>query len=199
MPIPSLDAIEGVPKSRAKKGRAKATYLRYDPDTGEKVRVTRDDDRYDEWLTATQYRKQKKDEAEDDEGDFSSTGKKFATDVAKDILKDLKKPTRGNRRLKANVTKAVKGTTGAKSVITRVAPIAARLAGVAAVIGATWWAVSTLKARAVRKEVEAEIARGEARLGRAYTARELEALLPQYKAWFSDQQKKDQVRRLSNL
>lgn len=169
-------------------GRKKATYLRFDPDTGEKARVTRDDDRYDEWLTAAQYKKLAKDADQDGEGE--SFAKKFAKDVGKDILKDLKKPTRGSRRARGRLVKEVSGVVNeprGKSLVTKVAPLAMRLGVAAVAVGAAWWAIKTLEARATRKRVEAELARGEAMLKRPYTERELAALLPQYESWFKSQ------------
>ena len=166
-------------------GRAKATYLRYDPDTGEKARVTRDDDRYDEWLTPAQYKKEQKDEAKESEKDEGFV-KQFAKDVGKDVLKDLKKPTRGSRRARKRIAQDVAAVTnkGGKSVLTKVLPLAMRLGVAAAAIGAAWWAVRTLEGRAVRKRVEAELAATEARLKRPLTERELAALLRQYESWF---------------
>lgn len=190
MAIPSLSSLEA--KAAKKSGRAKKgprLYLRYDPDTGEKVRVERDDDRYDEYLTAAQWRRQEA-KAEKDDPDAEGFGKSIAKDVVKDVLKDLKRPTRGNRRAKRNIAKAaaeVAKTTGSagKSVLTKVAPLAIRLAGVAAVVGAAWFLTKEWWGRSVRKQVEAEVARGEAMLKRPYTNAELEKLLPQYKEWFA--------------
>jgi len=176
-------------KGKAKKGgRKKASALRWDPDTGEKKRVTRDDDEWDEWLTAAQWKKAQKDEKEADEE--PSGVKKFAADVGKDILKDLKKPTRGNRRARRRIAESVGDVVAepkGKSLITRVAPLAMRLGVAAVAVGAAWWAVKTLEGRAVRKRVEAELARTEANLKRPLTERELAALLPQYRSWFEKQ------------
>ena len=199
------------PKGRKGKGRKpKATYLRYDPDTGEKRRVTRDDDEYDEWLTPAQWRKEQKDREQDAEKEKDAqddgTVKGFARDVGRDILKDLKrKPRRGRRVSPAqrrkiaqesrNITKNLTG----KSVLTKVAPLAMRLTVAAAVIGAAWWTVKTLEARAVRKRVEAAVAATEARLKRPLTERELAALLPQYESWFKQHQKKDKIAALTKL
>lgn len=200
-------------KGKAKKGgsgKKRATYLRYDPDTGEKKRVTREDDEYDEWLTAAQWRKEQRERQEEEEeaADEADDGtlKGFAKDVGKDILKDLKRaPRRGRKaspaqRRKAardvkNITKNLSG----KSVLTKVAPLAARLGVAAAVIGAVWWGVNTLEARAVRKRVEAAIAATEARLKRPLTEKELAALLPQYQSWFKQQLQKDKIKALSKL
>lgn len=199
-------------KGKAKKGgggRKRATYLRYDPDTGEKKRVTREDDEYDEWLTAAQWRKEQRDregEAEEaaDEAD-DGTLKGFAKDVGKDILKDLKRtPRRGRKASPAQRRKAAKDVknitrnlTG-KSVLTKVAPLAARLGIAAATIGAIWWATQTLEARAVRKRVEAEIAGTEARLKRPLTEKELAALLPQYQKFFTKKLADDRLKRFTS-
>ena len=184
-----FDDLLGKPaKGKKGGGRKKASALRWNPDTGEKKRVTRDDDEWDEWLTAAQWKKAQKDaKDEDDEPDGV---KKFAADVGKDILKDLKKPTRGNRRAKRRIAKEVSDVVvepKGKSLITKVAPLAMRLGVAAVAIGAAWWAVKTLEGRAVRKRVEAELANTEARLKRPLTERELAALLPQYESWFKKQ------------
>lgn len=201
---------KGAKKKGSRGGRKLTTYLRYDPDTGEKKRVTREDDEYDEWLTAAQWRKEQRDredEAEEaaEEAD-DGTLKGFAKDVGKDILKDLKRtPRRGRKASPAQRRKAAKDVknitknlTG-KSVLTKVAPLAARLGVAAAVIGAVWWGVNTLEARAVRKRVEAAIAATEARLKRPLTEKELAALLPQYQSWFKQQLQKDKIKALSKL
>jgi len=186
--VSDFDELLGKPAKKGKGGRKKASALRYNPETGEKGRFTKDEDEYDEWLTPAQWKKEQKDqEKEGDENE--GFAKRFAKDVGKDILKDLKKPTRGSRRARRNIAKDVAEVTNksGKSVLTKVAPLAMRLGVAAAVIGAGWWAVKTLEGRAVRKRVEATIADTEARLKRPLTERELAALLPQYESWFKKQ------------
>lgn len=189
-----FDELLGKPSKKSKGGgRKKASALRWDPETGEKKRVTRDDDEWDEWLTAAQWKKQQRDaEKEEDEGGV----KGILKDVGKDVLKDLKKPTRGNRRAKRRIAKEVSDVVKepqGKSLITKVAPLAMRLGVAAVAVGAAWWAVKTLEGRAVRKRVEAEIARTEASLKRPLTERELAALLPQYESWFKKQMPSQKV------
>lgn len=140
------------------------------------------------------------DKDDDDEG-----LKGFAKDVGRDILKDLKrKPrrrrtsARARRRTEREGESITRNTTG-KSVLTKVAPLAARLTLAAAVVGATWWTVKTLEARAVRKRVEAAVAATEARLKRPLTKDELAALLPQYERWFKDQQQSQKIKALTKL
>jgi len=187
--VSEFDDLLGKGKAKKSGGRKKASALRWNPDDlNEKKRVTRDDDEWDEWLTAAQRKKALKDEAEEPEED--SGVKKFAKDVAKDVLKDLKKPTRGNRRAKRRIAQEVSDVVAepkGKSLITKVAPLAMRLGVAAVAVGAAWWAVRTLEGRAVRKRVEAEIARTEANLKRPLSERELAALLPQYESWFKKQ------------
>jgi len=190
--VSEFDDLMGKSSGRKGSGRKKASALRWNPDDlNEKKRVTRDDDEWDEWLTAAQRKKALKDEKEEAEEPEEDSGvKKFAKDVAKDVLKDLKKPTRGNRRAKRRIAREVSDVVAepkGKSLITKVAPLAMRLGVAAVAVGAAWWTVKTLEGRAVRKRVEAEIARTEANLKRPLTERELAALLPQYRSWFEKQ------------
>jgi hypothetical protein len=210
--VSEFDDLLGKGSTSKGKGRKKASQLRWNPeDLTEKKRVTRDDDEWDEWLTAAQWKAAKKEQAEEeepDEEDEPDTLKKFAKDVGRDILKDLKKPPRRGRRGRVSPAarrKAAKDSTNitknltGKSALTKVAPLAMRLVGAAAVIGAVWYTVQTLQARAVRKRVEAAVAGTEARLKRPLTKAELEALLPQYERWFKEQQKADKLKSLSKL
>jgi hypothetical protein len=176
---------------RAKKGRAPKklkTYLRVDPDTGEKKRVTRDDPEYDEWLTPTQWRSEERRTTTKDEGFVETFKKELGKDLGRKVGSPLRPGRRGTasaKRVGQRVGQIVKqASAGNVSVLTKVAPLAVRLAGVGIALGLAWWGIQTLHARAIRKRVEAEIAAGEARLKRPYTERELAALLPQYRKWF---------------
>lgn len=182
--------------SRAKK--AAKLYTRYDPDTLEQLRIPRDDDRYDDSLTPTQMRAEKKRREEDETGgdDFTTSFKK---ELGKSLGSQARAPFRtgkagkaATKKITAKVGQILKGATkGAEvSPLTKVAPLAMRLGAVAAVIGATWWVARTLYERSLQKKAEAEIANTEARLKRPLTDQELAALLPQYKAWFRQQQEK---------
>jgi len=150
---------------------------------------------------------------DDDEDDKPPPKKKswlkdVATDVAQDVYGELKKKprrrtsrsrSRSRSRDVAEAAEEVTNKPAGKSVLTKVAPLAARLAVAAAVIGAVWWTVKSLEGRAVRKKVEANIASVEARLRRPLTQPELNALLPQYQKFFTEQLRKEKLSALSNL
>ena len=94
-------------KGRAKKGRKpkKAKlYTRYDPETLEKVRLSRDDPEFDDSLTPSQMRTEKRRRAK--EGDDSFSGR-----LGDSILKEAKGEARklwGSQRNRAKTAKEIK-------------------------------------------------------------------------------------------
>lgn len=91
-------------KGRTKKTRAKKEYTRYDPDTLEKVRTTRDDPDFDDLLTPTQMRAEKRRRAKEGDDDFGSR-------VGESILKEAKGEARklwGSQRSRAKTAKEIK-------------------------------------------------------------------------------------------
>lgn len=188
--IPDFDAIGEKPKKKAKGSRKKAAskskqlYTRINPDDlDEKVRVDRDDPRYDEWLTPTQARREGKSEKSSDEKDEpSSTWREVGKSIGKEVKKELGKGTRKQRaRIKRNVTKkvtdSVKNIDGAK--VTGALSFAARFSMLAAAAGLGWVIGSKLNDRMIKDRIELKIKREEAQRGKPYTDEQMKARIAQ--------------------
>jgi hypothetical protein len=145
-------------------GKAKATYLRYDPETGKKARVTRDDDRYDEWLTAAQNRSEvKKGRDTPSQGFLGDVKKEVAKGVGQKIGRTLQGGKRSNaiqKRIAKQgaglVAKIVKGAAGASGAGKALAGIGlGSTAGLAAALLGTAWATKKVSDAIVEREAKA--------------------------------------------
>ncbi len=110
MAIPTLESLEK--KAAGKKAKAKKgprVYTRFDPDTLEELRITRDDDRFDESLTPTQARAEKKRREKDEAGfDF---GGELGKELGKEAGRQLRQ--KGSRKAITRIKSAAKGAAGA--------------------------------------------------------------------------------------
>lgn len=182
--IPSFDSIGAPPKKKKPKAtkpkatKTKQLYTRINPDDlSEKVRVTKDDPRYDEWLSPTQARREGKSEKSSDEKEEPSTWREIGKSIGKEVKKELGKGTRKQRsRIKRNVTKKV--TDSVKSIdagkVGAVASFAARFAAAVGVAWLAWKVGDAITKKKIENRVQVLVRREESARGRPYTPLEMQ-------------------------
>jgi hypothetical protein len=111
-------------EKKEKKGRSKRggkLYTRYDPTSGEKLRIARNDPRYDETLTPAQWRREEskgrdaiKSARTPSGGDswIDQVAKDVSKDVGSEVVKNLRKPKTKAQRLAQVKNKEALGAAG---------------------------------------------------------------------------------------